>query len=183
MYLNPAKIVVTGGPSTGKTSIISDLEKSDEICMHEVSRVILKEAKKNGTDNLFLDDPLLFSNRLLQGRIQQFNNASLINSSRIFLDRGIPDIIAYLDFINEKVPSGFIEASQKHIYDQVFILPPWREIYTGDTERYETYDQSKRIYQHLLKTYSDLGYDCIEVPKGSLQERIDFLITHASHTE
>ena len=43
------KIVITGGPGTGKTSIIKELEKRNYFCYHEVIRELTLEAKKEGS--------------------------------------------------------------------------------------------------------------------------------------
>lgn len=69
------KIVLTGGPGTGKTSIIDELHKRGYLCQQEVSRRIILMARENGIEQLFLKDPLLFSKLLLEGRIQQFKDA------------------------------------------------------------------------------------------------------------
>jgi len=48
------KIVITGGPGTGKSTIIEELTKLNYICMPEISRDITLNAKKKGIDQLFL---------------------------------------------------------------------------------------------------------------------------------
>ena len=42
------KIVITGGPGTGKSSIIRQLEKHGHECLHEISRQVTLEAQKQG---------------------------------------------------------------------------------------------------------------------------------------
>ena len=170
------KIVITGGPGTGKTAIINQLIKLGYNCMQEVSREVTEQARKEGFEQLFLAKPLLFSELLLKGRIKQFNNAELIKNDLIFFDRGIPDVSCYLDFKNEAYHSLFKDANKKYKYHTVFILPPWEEIYTSDNIRYESYKESVEIYEHLKAGYSELGYDLIEVPKGSVEERIHFIL-------
>ena len=66
------KIVITGGPGSGKTSLIDFLEENGYQCQHEISRQVTLEAKKKGIDQLFLSDPILFSQLLLKGRLQQY---------------------------------------------------------------------------------------------------------------
>ena len=44
------RIVITGGPGTGKTTIINSLIESGYSCMEEVSRQITLEAQKNGVE-------------------------------------------------------------------------------------------------------------------------------------
>jgi predicted ATPase len=132
-------IVLIGGPGTGKTTLINALIEKGYRCFPEVSREVILNAQKEGIDQLFLEKPLLFSELLLQGRIQQHQNASKETHDLVFLDRGIPDVVAYLDFVNSDYPEDFTKACEQFKYDQLFLLPPWEEIYQSDNERYENF--------------------------------------------
>ncbi|MFL1895459.1 AAA family ATPase [Aquimarina sp. 2-A2] len=170
------KIVITGGPSTGKTTVIDYLDSIGEVCLHEISRAVTLKAQEEGITQLFLENPTLFSQRLLDGRIKQFHEATDIKHSRIFLDRGIPDVIAYMNYSNTNNPDNFLEACATHRYDYVFLLPPWKEIHVTDNERYEDFEQAQKIHECLEKTYTELGYACIEVPFGTIEERSTFIL-------
>ena len=100
-------IVITGGPGTGKTTIIDQLIEQGHTCYPEISRQVTMEAKKQGIEQLFLEKPLLFSELLLEGRKKQYYSATEENSNAIFLDRGIPDILAYMHYIGDSYPSFF----------------------------------------------------------------------------
>jgi predicted ATPase len=56
------------------------------------------------------------------------------------------------------------------------MLPPWEEIYVSDAERYESYEQAVLIHDHLMETYKKYGYTIIEVPRDSIENRIDFIM-------
>ncbi|SHI75665.1 Predicted ATPase [Mesonia phycicola] len=170
-----SKIVILGGPGTGKSSVLQELEDRGYTCFKEVSREIILKAQKDGIEQLFLTNPLLFSEKLLEGRIFQFNEATKVNQP-VFIDRGIPDISAYMDFKKENYPSSFTEANKSYKYHQAFILPIWPDIYTSDNERYESLEEAFEIEKNLIKTYSDLDYQLIEVPKLSVKERADFIL-------
>ena len=172
------KVVITGGPGTGKTSVIEALENHGHFCFHEVSREVIKEAQKKGINQLFLKDPLLFSELLLEGRIKQYEEASRMASEMVFLDRGVPDVVAYMNFFGNEYPPVFNDVCKRYIYEKVFILPPWKEIYTEDNERYESYEQAVAIHDELAKTYSFHGYESIEVPSGTIAERTSFILNH-----
>src|SRR5690606_41583611 len=58
-------ILFIGGPGTGKTSLINALQEKGYICYPEISRSVTLEAQKKGIDQLFLTEPLLFSELLL----------------------------------------------------------------------------------------------------------------------
>ena len=174
--MNKQRIVITGGPGTGKTSIINELTNRNFKCLEEISRQVTLQARKDGVDQLFLKEPLLFSELLLNGRKNQFIEAHDIENNLVFLDRGIPDVLAYMDFIGDAYPDSFVNACKVHKYDQVFILAPWQEIYISDSERYESFDQAIEIHEHLVKTYTRFGYDLIDVPFESVKRRTDFIL-------
>ncbi|MBC2846180.1 AAA family ATPase [Winogradskyella flava] len=174
--MNPKKIVITGGPGTGKSSIIDHLKSRGFLCYDEISREITLQARKDGIEQLFLSKPLLFSEKLLEGRTKQYNDASKEPKNIVFLDRGIPDILAYMDYIGDEYPKHFIEASKNHKYDFVFVLAPWQEIFTSDSERYENFEQAIEIHHHLMKTYMRFGYQLIDVPFESIEKRSDFVL-------
>ncbi|MFZ0490276.1 MAG: ATP-binding protein [Salegentibacter sp.] len=172
------KIVITGGPGTGKSSIIHKLEARGKECLHEISRQVTLEAQKQGIEQLFLEEPLLFSQKLLEGRIRQHQEAENMRQDLVFIDRGIHDVVAYMDFFDTEYSAEFTSACEIHKYHQVFILPPWKEIYRSDNERYETYEEAQRISSCLIQTYKKYGYSPIEVPKATLTERTNFILNN-----
>jgi predicted ATPase len=169
------KVLILGGPGTGKTSVIEVLTRKGFHCLPEVSREIIQQAQKEGISQLFLTEPLLFSEKLLEGRIKQFQQAEKINDT-VFIDRGIPDVTAYMDFKEETYPEKFNLANKSYQYDKAFLLPIWPEIYESDSERYEDLQQANEIEKHLIKTYESLGYRLIEVPKLTVEERANFIL-------
>lgn len=170
------KIVLIGGPGTGKSSVLNELENRDFHCMHEVSREVTLRAQQQGIQQLFLTDPILFSKMLLEGREKQFLDAISSSHPTVFFDRGIPDVHAYLEYTKEPYPSEFIEKSNQYKYDYAFRFKPWKEIYTSDNERYENFEESQVIDNFLQKAYEELGYTIIDVPFGSINERTDFIL-------
>ena len=169
-------MIITGGPGTGKTTIIDKLIEYGHVCYPEISREITLEAKKQGVEQLFLEKPLLFSELLLEGRKKQYQKALAEENNTVFIDRGIPDILAYMHYIGDSYPAFFDQACKENQYSKVFILPPWEEIYISDEARYENYEQAKLIFDHLKETYQSYGYQLIEIPKGTVEERINYLL-------
>jgi predicted ATPase len=176
--LNTRKIVITGGPGTGKSSIINELISRGFICFEEVSRQVTLDARKEGVEQLFLTKPLLFSELLLKARIQQFKDAQTIKNEVVFLDRGLPDVLAYMDYVKSDYPKHFTDTCNSHVYDKVFVLAPWQEIFVSDSERYENFDQAVEIHHSLLDTYERFGYELIDVPFDSITDRANFILDH-----
>lgn len=172
----PKKIALIGGPATGKTTLIDALKAKGFSCMDEISRQITIEAQKNGVKQLFLEDPIWFSKQLLEARKNQFLASQNFNEPLVFFDRGLPDVVAYLDYIKSDFDQEFIAVCETHKYDQVFILPPWKAIHKTDNERYESFDQLVEIHEYLKKWYNKFGYTAIEIEKGSIEDRLEFIL-------
>ena len=173
-------IVIIGGPGTGKSTLINGLTADGYCCYPEISRQVTMEAQKQGIEQLFLEKPLLFSEMLLEGRKKQYENAVKEPHEIVFIDRGIPDVLAYMHYIGDTYPTFFDDACQEYKYSKIFILPPWEEIYISDEERYENYEQAQLIQNHLIETYQGYGYELIEVPKDTVANRILFILDKIS---
>ncbi|MEE9364488.1 MAG: ATP-binding protein [Cellulophaga sp.] len=181
--MSPKKIVITGGPGTGKTAVIDMLEKEGYFCFEEIIRSLTLEAKKDKDIDtlvtnplLFVSDPLAFNTKILTGRINQFNKALEQNNASIFFDRAIPDVIAYMDYFKQEYDTKFTYACKFHTYDEVFILPPWEEIYVSDNERLESFEQAVQIHEHLEEAYLRFGYKPVIVPKDTITNRVSFIL-------
>lgn len=144
--------------------------------MEEISREVTLKARENGIEQLFLTQPMLFSKLLLEGRLQQYHEADICDSNFVFLDRGMPDVLAYMDYFGSEYPENFTKTCQNNIYDMVFILAPWKEIFKSDSVRYETFDQSLLIHDHLLKVYENFNYHLINIPFDTVQKRTDYIM-------
>lgn len=171
------RILLTGGPSSGKTTLLNHLQTLGYPCIEEISREVIKKAQDEGIDQLFLEKPLLFSTLVKDARILQFKTGSSYEDDYIFYDRGIPDTVAYMDYIGQSYPQEFIDACTHYVYDQVFVLPPWKDIHTTDSERYESFEQAQKIHEELLKTYKTYCYNPISVPPATVEERAQYIIT------
>ncbi|MFV9551360.1 AAA family ATPase [Algibacter sp. PT7-4] len=181
--MSTKKIVITGGPGTGKTSIINTLKEKGFFCFDEVIRALTLEAKKDvdkasqvSNPIAFANNPMDFNTRLLNGRIDQFKLAESQKKHLSFFDRGIPDVLAYMDYFNQQYDNLFTNACKQHKYTSLFILPPWKAIYKTDNERFETFEEAEKIHEHLLSTYKKFGYQITEVPFGTVENRTKFIL-------
>lgn len=172
------RIVIAGGPGSGKTSLIDYLEQLGYSVKHEISRDIILEAQKEGIEQLFLENPILFSQKLLEGRLKQFHEGKNCKEPLLFYDRGMPDVTAYMDFVATDYPKSFSEICLENKYDVIFLLPPWETIYLSDNERYESFEQAERIYHFLKTSYKKYGYKIHEVPIITIRERGQFIFNN-----
>lgn len=182
--LETKRIVITGGPSVGKTALIESLQRQDYFCYPEIIRDFtsaetaskdVKALKSNPI--VFAEDSLDFNKRLLEGRKEQFYHSQGQEEAFIFFDRGIPDVLAYMDFFNQTIPKEFTETCQALRYNHIFILPPWKDIFTEDESRFETFEEGSKLYLQLLESYQGLGYEPIVVPRNTIDNRVAFVLS------
>lgn len=177
---NNSKIIITGGPGYGKSTIIKALERKGYAVQHEFGREVIQHALETGGDKTPWQDVIGFSKEVLAGRVKQFQSCDAATN---FLDRGIPDIIAFLHKDKIAIDKVFEQASQNYRYfPTVFITPPWKEIFVNDAERKEQYDLSQEIHEYITSTYSNLGYTLIEIPKTNVANRMQYVIEHLQKT-
>ncbi len=173
--MNYKRVIITGGPGFGKTSIVDELESRNYACIHEVSRKIIKEQLETGGDILPWKNLKRFSELLMKLRIKQFDE--VLHQGFTFFDRGIPDIISYMQRSDLHIPVDYFSHVNKcNYYPTVFIVPPWKEIYKVDGERKEDYETACMINDLIIRTYEELGYQTVILPKISIKERTDFIL-------
>ncbi|MEX0274387.1 MAG: AAA family ATPase [Flavobacteriaceae bacterium] len=183
--MRPKKIVITGGPSTGKTSVINALEELGHICFEEVIRAMTRHERETGggiafTSNpiISVDNPMAFNKRILDARISDFHEGGSLSENWVFFDRGIPDVVAYMACFGQEYGPTFEEACQTLRYDTIFIMPPWKEIHINDAQRFESFEEGEKVYTYLMEAYQRYGYSPILVPTGSIGERTTFILEH-----
>ncbi len=83
----------------------------------------------------------------------------------VLFDRGIPDVMGYLLLCQLSVPAHIEKAAQDFRYNQqVFLAPPWAEIYTKDNERKQSEAEATATYDRMVTVYSKLGYQINLLP-------------------
>lgn len=181
--MNSKRVVITGAPGTGKTVVIQQLENEGYHCFHEIIRSMTADAKNDASSKklvsnplAFVDDPYQFNLTLLEGRIDHFEQSKNLEGNVAFFDRGVPDVLAYMDYFDQEYDAKFITASRNYKYDTLFIMPPWKEIYISDNERLETYEEAEAIHKSLIKAYQRFDYEPIIVPKTTIDKRIAFIL-------
>jgi predicted ATPase len=96
-----------------------------------------------------------------------------------FFDRGIIDQVGGLRHMNLPVPQHLLTAAERLRYhEQVFLAPPWREIFANDSERRHGFDEAAASYDALLRAYESFGYRTIVLPKVNVETRADFILEH-----
>ncbi|MGX7873473.1 AAA family ATPase [Mesorhizobium sp. ORM6] len=156
--------VLTGGPGSGKTTLIEALRQAGYATSVEAGRGIIRYQMAVGGPALPWQDRALFAELMLSWEMRSYQNA-IGDKGPIFFDRGVPDTLGYLRLSALPVPEHVSAAAKRFRYNpRVFIAPPWPEIFAQDQERKQTLDEAERTYHALAGVYTELGYELILLP-------------------
>ena len=172
----PNFYIFTGGPGAGKTTVLNELSKHNYGCIPEVARAIIKEQHTTGGNALHTGDRTSYVNLMLKNSINDYIEQSLRNDI-LFFDRGIPDLYSYLSQYCGGVTAQLEDAIRNYRYNTlVFVFPPWPERYCHDTERKQDLTEAIKTYHSVKSAYDICGYKTIDVPKVSVEKRVQFIL-------
>ncbi|SON51094.1 AAA family ATPase [Vibrio tapetis] len=167
-------IIITGGPGAGKTTLVNALGNLNYITYAEGSRALIEQQSTIEGGILPWHDLAGFAELCLDLMSRQKSDA-LSSNHFAFMDRAIPDICGYLTKGGLAVPESYRQASLGY-NPQVFFCRPHADIYVQDDVRPYPFEEALEIHAELVTSYQDLGYDVVEVPWGTVEQRVEFLV-------
>lgn len=167
--------IITGGPGSGKTTLLEKLKSMGYEYVPETARRIIQERKSK---NLSPRPEHGEFGRLMYKK--DFDNYldNFINKNILFFDRSFVESLHYV-FIHD---FAYYEEVKDVLFQyrfnrNVFILPPWKKIYTTDSERDQTFGESVKVYENIYSWYEKSDYNLIIVPEGDSESRSEFVLS------
>jgi predicted ATPase len=161
--------VITGGPGSGKSTLIAALEREGHHVSPEAGRLIIREQMAASGSALPWADKALFADAMLERDIESYR-AALDRPGDVFFDRGIPDVLGYATLVGLPLSPTMHEAAQRFRYHRrVFIAPFWADIFTQDAERKQTPGEAVRTFRTMERTYAGCGYELEDLPRASVE--------------
>lgn len=165
--------VITGGPSSGKTTTVNLLKERGYITTFEHARHYLDTQRLKGkTVEETRKNQREFQLGVLDMQIEQ--EGEIAPDVQVFLDRAIPDALAYYRFLNLPVDEKLTKALQTVSYKKVFVLDslPMK----NDYARNENGAAQEKIRELLVEVYESLHFPVVRVPVLPPEERVDFIL-------
>lgn len=165
--------VITGVPSSGKTTITKLLKKLGYEVLYEIARIYIdKELKKGKTIKEIRKNEGKFQRKILDLKIQ---HESKLDPEKItFLDRAIPDSIAYYELVGLPKDKYLEKVAEKNSYKKIFIFEKLG--FEKDYARTESEEEIEVLEKLLEKTYKNLSIPIVKVPKMPIEERLKFIL-------
>ncbi|MGV3632244.1 MAG: AAA family ATPase [Bacteroidota bacterium] len=165
--------VITGGPSSGKTTTVNILHDKGYLTTMEYARHFLDTQRLKGrTIEEVRQNQLEFQHGVLQMQIEQ--EKEIAPDVQVFLDRAIPDALAYYRYLKLPVDDLLRKALETVSYKKVFIMAPLPLV--NDYARLENVEAQQKIHELITEVYEALPFPVIHVPVLPAMERVEFIL-------
>lgn len=173
---HPNYFIVSGGPGSGKSSIIDRLDMRGFTTVAETGRAIIREQAEKGGNATHTGDAAAFGDLMLARGIADYRRMARADEP-VFFDRGIAELVGYWRLIGRDIPQQVRAAAQEYRSNPlVFLAPPWREIYRQDAERRQDWAEAMRTFELVRDAYVEAGYRPVELPLDTVARRVSFIL-------
>lgn len=163
-------IFISGCSGGGKSSLLAALKARGHSVVEEPGRRIVAEATAPDDPVLPWVDMAAFARRAIDLALAD-RAAAAVMPGLVFFDRGLIDAAAALEHATGEPALAALGASHRY-HRQVFLTPPWPEIYGTDGARRHDLDAAMAEYE----AYAGLGYALAILPRTDVESRADFVL-------
>jgi len=173
---------IIGGPGSGKTSVIKELESRGYSVVHEAATDIIKDQIEAGV--LAPWAALDFQTQvtaLFDARMEQ---AKIEGKPVVFFDRGPVDSLSYILLLGLRYQKPVIDSircalDSKLFQPTVFFLENL-DFCEETAVRSESLEDSKALAAQFKNDYESLGFAITSIPSLSIPERVDLILRSIS---
>jgi predicted ATPase len=175
--------IISGGPGSGKTSIIEKLAARGFTTVAETGRAILREQAEAGGNATHDGDAAAYGGLMLKRAVADYKRMRGADEP-VFFDRGIAELVGYFRLKGLPVPPDVASAGHEYRSNRlVFLTPPWQAIYRQDAERRQEWPEAVRTFELVRDAYVEAGYRPLEVPHDTVARRVSFILAEVDAEE
>ncbi len=168
----PRHAVLTGAPGAGKTTLLEAAARAGFATSHEVARALLQVP---GGMALREIDPLGFADAMLEAHLREYAAMEGVRGPIIF-DRGLPDVVGFLDVSGLPVSATIDAACRRVRYvGPVLRAPAWQDIYRQDSERIQDWAGAVASDAAVTAAWGRYGYEVTALPLARVETRLAIL--------
>ena len=174
-------IVVTGGPGSGKTTLVEEMAKLGYATAPEAAIQVIAELNERlGVDEQKVwrrEHRTEFQLSILRRQVEIEERLLEEAPEVAFLDRGRLDGLAYCRFFGEPVPEELARLAPQGRYDRVLLLDTLSRFEDrAATGRTSDRAQSIALQGALAEVYREAGFEPLTVPELPVPERVRFVL-------
>ncbi|MGZ8177242.1 AAA family ATPase [Williamsia sp. SKLECPSW1] len=161
-------VVLSGCSGGGKSTLLASLRARGYPVVEEPGRRIVREQLLTGGTALPWLDGAEFARRCVACASDDLESTS--DSRWTFFDRGLVDAASALRHYGGT--TGCARDLLTRYHRQVFLVPPWEELFSNDAERQLDFHDAVSEYDRLVDEYTTLGYQCVVLPRVGVDDRV-----------
>ena len=169
-------VILSGCSGGGKSTLLAELARRGFPVVPEPGRRIVAQEKPGHGSALPWVDPEAFARRAIEMALEDRRGLRGV-TGWLFFDRGLIDAAVALEHA-AGTPLGETLGGRGRFHQQVFLTPPWPEIYRTDDARRHDMQDAIDEYHRLVDAFGRLGYDTIVLPRTDVEARADFVLAH-----
>ncbi len=176
------RVVITGGPFSGKTTVVEALAARGYRTVPEAAIEVIEDLTRahglEGQAAWRSANRAAFQVLILEKQVAlEEAAAAAAGEGPVFLDRGRLDGVAYCRVFGAAVPPE-VEAGCRDLpYDRVFLLDTLADFDDrAATGRTSDRARSLKIRDELRRTYAERGLEPVFVPERPVAERVEAIL-------
>jgi predicted ATPase len=167
--------VLTGAPSSGKSTLIAELAKLGYATTEEFGRKLIDTELASGKSLAEVEvDSAAFE--LAWIKLQVEREQQLDRTHATFFDRGILDTLAYFRHYGWPIPDEVASLCAEASYKKVFLVELLD--YEQDYARIEGAETAAQMQELFAQVYTGAGYEVVRIPKDTIEKRLTNILGH-----
>lgn len=167
--------VLTGGPSSGKTTLINELTKLGYVAVPEAARLYFESrlARGQSIEDIRADEKYC-QEEICRLKIYIENLQPKLPIT--FFDRGMQDTLAYMRYYNYPIDPWIYEACDQADYQKIFLLEPLDTFEKDEVRSTEPDNFAQEITSLLREAYEETDQAVELVPVMPVADRLQYIL-------